>query len=356
MLNVSCPDTSSADVVNVSCEPAVPPADWASSMERQEISRILSGLVLSVVIVAFSAPPAAVIWRTPSLHRVSYLYVMVLSLLDCLLGAFSLSMACAALLLGLLVGGIPCWLCVVLEAATNGCMNAVNVVMLALGRDRYLSLAHALSYPLLATSADVRRHVKMAAAYGALHAAIFIGARVYYGCVNAVQKSCLPLNWLLMPEYRFVAAFTVSFNIFLDVGTITYNGFVMYCAWKLRRKQVHPQCLDQEQGQPNQRSTTNAVRHHMRIFVFTFKLACLFLVCSLPYKLAIVLFCLGAHSSVNLIRVLALIRMMYFILDGWTFCSNRELLDAVKAMFKIKNSGECLSDRSIVLTTNSGPG
>ena len=44
---------------------------------------------------------------------------------------------------GLLVGGLPCWFCVLLEAATNGCMNAVNVVMLVLCRDRYLCGARA---------------------------------------------------------------------------------------------------------------------------------------------------------------------------------------------------------------------
>ena len=72
----------------------------------------------------------------------------------------------------------------------------------------------------------------------------------------------------------------------------------------------------------------------MRIFVFTFKLACLFLVCSLPYKLAILLYGLGVHSNESIIHPLATLRMMYFILDGWTFCSNVELLSAGKAMLR----------------------
>ena len=70
----------------------------------------------------------------------------------------------------------------------------------------------------------------------------------------------------------------------------------------------------------------------MRIVIFTLKLACLFLVCSLPYKLAVLLFGLGVHSSVPLIRALGMVRMLYHILDGWTFCANSELLDAIRAM------------------------
>ena len=126
---------------------------------------------------------------------------------------------------------------------------------------------------------------------------------------------------------------------------------------QLKKKQVHPHCVDQEQSQeqcaarPGRSDTTDALRQHMRIFVFTFKLACLFLVCSLPYKLAIVLFCLGAHSSVNAIRLLALVRMLYFILDGWTFCSNSELLDAVRAMFKGTRSRESLDGQRNMMNT-----
>ena len=72
----------------------------------------------------------------------------------------------------------------------------------------------------------------------------------------------------------------------------------------------------------------------MRIFIFTFKLACLFLLCSLPYKLAILLYGLGFHSSATLIQVLAMFRISYYIFDGWAFCTNEELVDAVKVMFR----------------------
>ena len=241
MLNITEASAGCAEVAsNESTDPICADTagqlpDWPGTLQRQEVSRVVGGSVVCIIVILFSAPPAAVIWRTPSLHRVSYLYVMVLSLLDCLVGVVSLIMAVSPIPFSSLIGGVPCWFCVLFEALTNGCMNAVNVVMLALGRDRYLSLAHALSYPLLATANDVKRHVKMAAAYGGLHAAIFIGARAYYGCVNGVQNSCLPLNWLLRPEYRVVAVVTVFSNIFLDGGTIAYNGCVMYWAWKVRQ-------------------------------------------------------------------------------------------------------------------------
>ena len=75
---------------------------------------------------------------------------------------------------------------------------------------------------------------------------------------------------------------------------------------------------------------------HVRIFIFTFKLACVFLVCSLPYKLAVLLGGLGVHSSVGLILSLGMVRMLYHILDGWTLCANGELLDAMKELF-----GDC---------------
>ena len=207
---------------------------WVSGLSSEVISRITGGLLVSVIIVVFSAPPAAVIWRTPSLHRVSYYYVMVLCLLDCMLGAVSFTMVSTATVLGLLTGGIPRWTCTAFEAVINCCMNSASVVMLALGRDRYLSLKYALRYPLVATTASVWRFFKMAVLYGSVHGAMFVGARLYFSDLLEMQKSCGSLNWLMKPEYRVVAVITVFSNIFLDIGTIIYNAYVMCSAWKVR--------------------------------------------------------------------------------------------------------------------------
>ena len=206
---------------------------WINSLTSSELSRMTGGVIVSVIIMTFSAPPAAVIWRTPSLHRVSYGYVMVLCLLDCLVGALSFTMVVTAAGLGLLVGGIPRWSCTLFEACINCCMNSVSVVMLALGRDRYLSIRYALLYPLEATAASVRRHLKMALLYGSVHGAMFVASRAYLSDMFETHLYCGALNWLSSPQYRAVAVITVFSNIFLDIGTMVYNVYVMYCAWKV---------------------------------------------------------------------------------------------------------------------------
>ena len=121
------------------------------------------------------------------------------------------------------------------------------------------------------------------------------------------------------------------------VGTWPLTGRPV--SFQLKRKQVHPQRLEQDQGQEQQtrrqrRGDTDVLRQHLRIFIFTFKLACLFLVCSLPYKLSVLLSGLGAPVSFTLITTLGMVRMLYHILDGWTFCANEELLDTMKAMVR----------------------
>ena len=101
-----------------------------------------------------------------------------------------------------------------------------------------------------------------------------------------------------------------------------HNNSCLYS--QLKKNQVQVLGTDCEEAQLSQ---------HVRIFIFTFKLACVFLVCSLPYKLAVLLSGLGVHSSVSVIQALGMVRMLYHILDGWTFCANEELLDAMKTMF-----------------------
>ena len=108
-------------------------------------------------------------------------------------------------------------------------------------------------------------------------------------------------------------------------GSQHLSAKIQLCASHFQLKSHQVQALDAgcEQAQ---------LKQNMRIFLFTFKLACVFLVCSLPYKLAVLLHGLGAHSSFTLITSLGMVRMLYHILDGWTFCANEELLDAMKAM------------------------
>ena len=225
------PPTAPPQIANMSAVPVY--VIWASSLTSQDISRMIGAVVVSVIIIAFSAPPAAVIWRTPSLHRVSYYYVMILCLLDCLIGLLSGTMVSAAVVVSVLLGGVPAWYCTVFEAGINCCMNSVSVVMLALGRDRYLSIRYALRYPIVATTESVRRHLKMAALYGSVHGALVLAARAYFSDLRTMQPYCDALHWLVAPQYRVVAVVTVFSNIFLDIGTMSYNVYVMHCAWKV---------------------------------------------------------------------------------------------------------------------------
>ena len=75
------------------------------------------------------------------------------------------------------------------------------------------------------------------------------------------------------------------------------------------------------------------VRKQTKIFMFTFKLACLFVGCSLPYKALMLLHALGADVPRSLFNLLGFVRSLYHIVDGWTFCFNADLYDTLRAMF-----------------------
>ena len=73
-------------------------------------------------------------------------------------------------------------------------------------------------------------------------------------------------------------------------------------------------------------------RRNMKVVIFSLKLACLFLGCSLPYKVALLVHGLGLDVPRLVFELLGLVRILYHIVDGWIVCTNEELLEAVKLM------------------------
>ncbi|KAF0308403.1 hypothetical protein FJT64_020384 [Amphibalanus amphitrite] len=72
-----------------------------------DVSNIIGSFFIAFAIVVTSAPTAAVIWRTASLHRTSYFYVLILCLLDGMLGGTIFVMTTAVVFSGMLSGGLP---------------------------------------------------------------------------------------------------------------------------------------------------------------------------------------------------------------------------------------------------------
>ncbi|KAF0292082.1 Chorion peroxidase [Amphibalanus amphitrite] len=205
----------------------------SSSLPPRAVSGLSGSLVTATIILVCSAPPAAVIWRRATLRRTFYLYVLTLCLLDCLFAAVVITSTVTAALLLALTGGVHSGLCLVFEVLLNGTMNAVSLMMLALARDRFLSVNNALTYPLMASAGTVWRHAKMAAAYGVMNGAMFVAARAYNDDLNKSQVFCSAFIWLLRPEYWLVAVLSAAGNIVLDLGTLVFNVRVIYCATKL---------------------------------------------------------------------------------------------------------------------------
>ncbi|XP_037071673.1 uncharacterized protein LOC119093905 [Pollicipes pollicipes] len=248
---------------------------------------------------------------------------MVLCLLDCVLGGSIFALVTVVLVLYIILGGVPAFVCCAFDVFMNGSMNAVNLLMLALSRDRYLSVSDPLKNSLRSTTSTVWRHLKISLVYGAAHGAVFTTARAYYSDLTATLQTCDTFDWLLKPEFRAVAVVTVASNIFLDAVTMVYNGKVLYHAWKLKKTRV------QELGQHNINEAAKR-RQNMKMFIFTFKLACLFLGCSLPYKFALLAHGLGLAVPLIVLHLLGIVRSMFHIIDGWTFCANEELWQALK--------------------------
>lgn len=72
-------------------------------------------------------------------------------------------------------------------------------------------------------------------------------------------------------------------------------------------------------------------RRNIRLFVFTLKLACLFLGCSVPYKIAMLVRCVGAWPPRPVVSAASFLRVLYHVTDGWLFCTNEELMEAMLA-------------------------
>ena len=122
---------------------------WLCRLQSDDVFAIAGSFVIAIIIVVTSAPPAAVIWRTASLHRASYFYVLILCVLDCLLGVTIFVMTSLVVIGATMSGGVPKLVCIISEAASGAIMNAVNAMLLFLSRDRLLSVRHALTYPLM---------------------------------------------------------------------------------------------------------------------------------------------------------------------------------------------------------------
>ena len=104
----------------------------------------------------------------------------------------------------------------------------------------------------------------------------------------------------------------------------------------LRRQILTPMCLFQRRAVAPHTSIDSlkqaAVRKQTKIFLFTFKLTCLFVGCSLPYKAFMLFHALGADVPRSLFNLLGFIRSLYHIIDGWTFCLNAELYETMRLM------------------------
>ena len=74
--------------------------------------------------------------------------------------------------------------------------------------------------------------------------------------------------------------------------------------------------------------------------MFTLKLVCLFLVCSLPYKLALLFHGLGFTVPREVLELFGLIRMLYHIVDGWMVCTNKDLLNVMKELLCTRCSAD----------------
>ena len=83
-----------------------------------------------------------------------------------------------------------------------------------------------------------------------------------------------------------------------------------------------------------QRNVTEEAQRqsNMKMVIFTLKLACLFLGCSLPYKVTVLLYGLGLNVPRIVFDLLGVIRMLYHIVDGWIVCTNDELMEAMKLL------------------------
>lgn len=201
------------------------------SWSRDDTMRVLGGYLISLVILLCSALPAAAIWRSSHLHRSSYYYVMVLCLLDCGVGVAAFVMTSVNFAVNWLAGGVSAIGCCALVNMVNMSMNAMQLMMLALGRDRYLSVKYPLRYPLLVSPDAVWWHLKLAIAYGVLQGIAYAIGYNY----DLPDSFCSGLKIMMSPQHRILALITVGSNVILDFGTIYYNAKVIHCAWKVRQ-------------------------------------------------------------------------------------------------------------------------
>lgn len=70
----------------------------------------------------------------------------------------------------------------------------------------------------------------------------------------------------------------------------------------------------------------------MKIFLFAFKLACLLLMCSMPYNITLLISLVGGPLPVFNQDILNFLRFSYHFIDSWVFCINTDLRVAMKAM------------------------
>ncbi|KAF0303723.1 hypothetical protein FJT64_024370 [Amphibalanus amphitrite] len=257
---------------------------------------------------------------------------MALCLLDCFLGC-----SIGAMVVTIVIyQGISDAPCLVFEALVNGTMHTISALMLALSRDRFRSVRDPIGYRAAVRRSVVWRHLALAVLYGlTLGGGAFVASRRYLGSgLQLYTPLCDTFDWLLDPLNRPVALVSVSGNIVVDFGTIVYNARIMHCAWKAKNEIVGMAGAQRNLTEEAQR------RRNMKIVVFTFKLACLFVGCSLPYKVAILLYGLGLSVPRLVFDLLGLIRILYHVVDGWIVCTNSELLEAMKLMLCPCGNGE----------------
>ena len=234
--NLTLPSSNSTHLI-INCSAIVTDSDLCDSFgDESDKIRFFFALLVSVSIVACSAPPAIAIWRTPSLHRPSYFYVMVLCLMDCVLGGSMFTMMVILTPFIPITGQVPDVGCIVLEVMANCTQNVINWMLLALSRDRYRSVRSPLRYRTTARSSHVWRQWAAAVTYGLVHGGVvWVVARLHFSGYRMLLNlaRCDTFDWLLKPEYRPVAVIAVSSNVLIDFGTMIYNAMILHVANKV---------------------------------------------------------------------------------------------------------------------------
>ena len=229
------PILSSSNSTNISflCSPTSSGPHCDPFGDGSDKFRFAFSIIIALCIVVFSSPPVIAIWRTPSLHRPSYFYVMALCLMDCLLGGGLFIMIVILTPFIPITGQMPDVGCVIHEVLVNCTLNVINALMLALSRDRYRSVRSPIRYRTTARSRTVWRHWAAAAVYGLVHGGlIWVVARLHFSGYSMLLglTRCDTFEWLLKPEYRPVAVIAVAGNVLVDFGTIAHNVMILRLA------------------------------------------------------------------------------------------------------------------------------